>query len=201
MHGGSAPQVRAKANQRLIEMILPALAHLRKIIDSPSTSDTDKLRAIQMVLSRTGYNEKHSIDIGLRERSKFDDLTDSAFVIMRGRDAVTWDVDEPDALPSGGGGDEDAALDDLLAQRDRLKQRDASTRLDNRDHDVVPGVAVSPEEANLFGYEMTPEERYRASAAGTPSEHDPYPSEPRDPDEDPDAAYERRLRDRVEGDR
>lgn len=191
MHGGSAPQVRAKANQRLVEMILPALAHLRKIVDSPSTSDADKLKAIQMILNRTGYSERQQIDIGLREPSKFDELTDTAFVVLRGRQNIIDPADEAQALPSGGG-DEDQALNDILDKRDRDRQREASTRLDNRDHDVVRGVAVSPEEANLFGFERTDAERYRDS--GT-SEFDPDGTKPKG---DPWQAYERRLREDLE---
>jgi hypothetical protein len=182
-------------------MVVPAMKELHKIIRRDDVADADKLRAIQMVLNRTGYNERRQVDIGLREPTPFDNLTRSAFVILRGEENII-DPDDREALPPGyGGGDEDEALRDLLDQRDRARQREASTRIDNRGHDVVKGRAVSPEEANLFGFEMTDAERYRASAAGQRTEHDPYPSEPRNSDDDPDAAYERRLRDRIEGEK
>ncbi|UMG92839.1 hypothetical protein [Nocardioides sp. TF02-7] len=106
-HGGSAPQVRAKANQRLVEMVLPAMRELHRILDSKTATDGDKLRAIHMVLQRTGYNERHQIDIGLREPSPWDLLSNpgpgSAFQIARGRDNVIDPADEPAALGGGWG--------------------------------------------------------------------------------------------------
>ena len=53
-HGGAAPSVRDKARQRLEEAVLPALAQLRRLVDS-ADSDASKLRAIENVLDRTGY--------------------------------------------------------------------------------------------------------------------------------------------------
>jgi hypothetical protein len=142
MHGGAAPQVKAKANQRLIEMILPALTHLRRIIDSPNTSDADKLKAINMVLNRTGYGERHNIDLGLRTPTPFDELASTAFVILRGDENIidSPTPDEPEALPSADVSDDD--LEAFLADRERRRAREASTKLDNRDHDIVAGEVV-----------------------------------------------------------
>jgi hypothetical protein len=190
MHGGSAPQVKAKANQRLIEMVLPAMGELRRIIDSKTASDADKLKAVNMVLQRTGFNERHHIDIGLREPTPFDHLSQSAFVIMRGEDNVI-DADDRDALPGGGGEDDDEALADFLDARDRAIQREAPTRLDNRGHDVVAGDLVEPD-ADLFGYPPTWGQRYRKSGR---TEHDRDGTRP---EGEPWETYERRVAEGLE---
>lgn len=62
-HGGAAKQVRTKANERLLEMVMPALTKLRKIILSPKTSDADAIRAVREVLNRTGFTERFALTI------------------------------------------------------------------------------------------------------------------------------------------
>ncbi|WGY04007.1 hypothetical protein QI633_09600 [Nocardioides sp. QY071] len=198
MHGAGAPQVKAKANQRLIEMVLPAMRELRRILDSKTASDADKLKAVNMVLQRTGYNERHSIDIGLRERNPWDLLTggDSpAFSILRGRENVIDPADDTAALPGGGVGEaEDEALTAFLDRRERDREREASTRLDNSRHDVVPGDVVEEDrDAGLFGYPRS--RAARLAESGQPSEYDPEPH--RDPDRDPWSDYEDELRRRL----
>lgn len=138
-HGGSAPAVREAANRRLLEAVIPALKELRKIIDKPSASDADKLRAISMVLNRTGYSEKQSIDIGLRPASEWEKL-------LTGNEVFDFDRSELDGTdrPALGGGDglSDDALDAILDRRERERARDASTRLPQDGHDVVTGEVV-----------------------------------------------------------
>lgn len=184
-HGGSAPQVRAKANQRLIEMVLPAMRELNRILNSPHTNDADKLKAIQLVLNRTGYSERHVVDIGLREPSKWDLLTgdDSrAFVIDRSALAGS---DEPAALGGGGEWDDDT-LEAALARRDRDREQEATTRLDNSGHDVVPG-EYQREAADPF--DTAERERRDYDRNRTEMDGGRLAEEP---------AYEDRLRERVE---
>lgn len=50
-HGGAAPQVRAKAQERLEAMVEPALARLRSLIEH-ADSDSVRLRATEMALDR-----------------------------------------------------------------------------------------------------------------------------------------------------
>lgn len=192
MHGAGAPQVKAKANQRLIEMVLPAMRELRKIIDSKTAADSDKLKAINMVLQRTGFNERHSIDIGLREPTPFDNLDRTAFRILRGMDEVvdtpTLDDAEHDALSGGDGGGEDEALEAFLAERDRSRQRDAETRIDNAGHEVITGEVSQRDALDPF----FTEERRRAEWERTATEYDP-----RAPKDDPQRDYADRLRERV----
>ncbi|WP_430645430.1 hypothetical protein [Agromyces sp. GXS1127] len=62
-HGGSTPQVRKKARERLMEMVDPAVVQLNRIIEKADTSDADRLKAIAMVLDRTGYGAKATLEV------------------------------------------------------------------------------------------------------------------------------------------
>ena len=61
-HGGAAAHIQRKAQERLQSMINPALVELNKILVAPGTTDGDKLRAISMVLDRTGYGKGLTIE-------------------------------------------------------------------------------------------------------------------------------------------
>lgn len=61
-HGGAAAHIQRKATERLQSMINPALVELNKILVAPGTSDGDKLRAITMVLDRTGYGKGITVE-------------------------------------------------------------------------------------------------------------------------------------------
>lgn len=53
-HGGKAPQVRAAANRRLLELVDPALSEMSKILDDKSVPPAVKVTAIKDVLDRAG---------------------------------------------------------------------------------------------------------------------------------------------------
>lgn len=53
MHGGAAPQVKRKAQMKMMELREPALAQLVRIVNDRKASDADKLKAIKLVLDRT----------------------------------------------------------------------------------------------------------------------------------------------------
>ena len=196
-HGGSAPQVRAAANRRLIEMVIPAMKELHKIINREDVADADKLKAISMVLNRTGYSERQQIDIGLREETAYDRLSKGeGLIIQRGADLA----DELEGMaghpelptpnngqPFGGVGEDD--LEAFLDQRARARQREASTRLDNEGHEVVTGEVHQRSALDPF----FTEERERAEYERASSEFGPRP-----PKDDPQRAYEDRLRERIE---
>ena len=58
VHGGSAPQVKAKAHEvRLADLIGPALMLLRDLIRDEGEPAALRLRAAIAVLDRTGYAE------------------------------------------------------------------------------------------------------------------------------------------------
>lgn len=60
-HGGRTGHVKKKAKERLLEMVDPAITELLRIVTKPTTTDADRLRAIQLVLDRTGYHAKTEI--------------------------------------------------------------------------------------------------------------------------------------------
>ncbi|KAA1423192.1 hypothetical protein [Nocardioides antri] len=191
--------MKAKANQRLIEMIMPAMRELRRVLDSKTASDADKLKAVNMVLQRTGFNERHQIDIGLREPSPWERLTgadSTAFRIERGREAVIDPDDDPPALLGRGGNeDTDEALTALLDQRERERAREASTRISNEGHDVVRGDVIGDETQRRAVDPFRVEEKERAEFARRRTEFDPEPVRPEGPAWE---RYEERVREGVE---
>ncbi|MET4781861.1 hypothetical protein ABIB56_001861 [Glaciihabitans sp. UYNi722] len=54
-HGGSAGHVKKKARELMDRMVEPGLHQLREIMLKPGTSDSDRLRAVQMMLDRSGF--------------------------------------------------------------------------------------------------------------------------------------------------
>jgi phosphopentomutase len=52
-HGGSAPQVKRKAEERLAHLVDPSIAKLEKLIES--NSDNVALGAIRDILDRSGF--------------------------------------------------------------------------------------------------------------------------------------------------
>lgn len=200
-HGGSAPQVRAAANRRLIEMVLPAMKELHKIINRDDVADADKLKAISMVLNRTGYSERQQIDIGLREETAYDRLSKGEGLIiargtdlreelegMAGRPELPTNHDgQADDSDLGGVGEDD--LEAFLERRARAREREASTRLNNRGHEVVTGEVR--QRGSLDPFRM--EEREREAYDRASSEFGPRP-----PKDDPARAYEDRLREGIE---
>lgn len=62
-HGGSAPQVQKAAKLRLLDLALPAIAELGKILRSPNTSDADKLRAAVAILDRCGLGPGSKVEV------------------------------------------------------------------------------------------------------------------------------------------
>lgn len=54
MHGGAAPQTKRAAAMRLAELEAPAVAQLAKLL-LMSESDAVRLRAVTVVLDRTGH--------------------------------------------------------------------------------------------------------------------------------------------------
>ena len=60
-HGGAARQVQEAAKLRILGMVNPALAQLRKLIDK-ADSDHVKLSAIKDVLDRAGLDPRQKVD-------------------------------------------------------------------------------------------------------------------------------------------
>lgn len=62
VHGGSAPQVKRSAQERLAEMVDPLLTELFRIAQS-SDSDAVRLAAIKDALDRAGYKATERVDV------------------------------------------------------------------------------------------------------------------------------------------
>lgn len=83
MHGGGAPQVQASARRRLLEAVDPALSALIAVVDGPpgdwemveagwestgvwkfrGATHTERIRAAEAILDRTGYPRKTEVDL------------------------------------------------------------------------------------------------------------------------------------------
>lgn len=62
-HGGSAPQVKDAARRRLNALAEPAVVELEKILKHPGTTDKEKLRAVQLILDRTGHGPSSKFEL------------------------------------------------------------------------------------------------------------------------------------------
>ncbi len=61
VHGGAAPQVKAAARRRILELVDPALAQLATLLDSADESIRHK--AIKEILDRAGITEPKQIEV------------------------------------------------------------------------------------------------------------------------------------------
>ena len=61
VHGGSAPQVKQAAAERIRELVDPAIDQLARLLEA-ADSDAVKLSAIKDVLDRAGYSAKQRIE-------------------------------------------------------------------------------------------------------------------------------------------
>lgn len=67
VHGGAAPQVRAKAQQRLMEGVLPLLAKLYQLATDEKVPPAVRLAAIKDFLDRAGLNSKTTLEVEVHE--------------------------------------------------------------------------------------------------------------------------------------
>lgn len=81
MHGGEAPQVRAKANERIAAMVYPALKRVETLIGAEDDEEVNdpgleavRLRAAFGILDRAGYTatQKLAVSGDLTVRSPVD---------------------------------------------------------------------------------------------------------------------------------
>lgn len=61
-HGGSAPQVRNKAKQRLLEAADPAAAYLAALVANKKAPESDRRQAAVAILDRAGHSPKQTIE-------------------------------------------------------------------------------------------------------------------------------------------
>lgn len=60
-HGSAAPQVRRRAQLRLMELVDPALGRMARVL--LTGKDSDALKAAEMILNRTGFPAKVELDV------------------------------------------------------------------------------------------------------------------------------------------
>jgi len=123
-------------------MVLPALEQLNQIMQKPDTADRDRLNAIRAVLNRTGYNERHSVDIGLAPDNDWGRLEGTGVVQVS--DDFDWDDGSQEfagdsRLDPATPVDADDEGDDFA--RDFLRDREVHGTPGQR-HDVVQGEVV-----------------------------------------------------------
>jgi hypothetical protein len=121
MHGGAAPQVRRRAQQRILEASDKAAARLVELMQDAKVPYAVQLAAARDLLDRAQLAGKQEIEMGVKV-SVFDQNIQAAFVYDVDDDAVTELPDTTDDYPD----DEaaaDAASEERQAARDRRQRR------------------------------------------------------------------------------
>lgn len=96
-HGGASPQVRAKANERLLKGVPTMLTELRRIAVDESMPAPTRLAAVRDWLDRAGIGEnaKHEVTINL---PRFQENLEDLIVTFDEDDIVDADIVEDAAL-------------------------------------------------------------------------------------------------------
>lgn len=201
-HGGSTKQSRKAAQERMMELVWPAIARLDQLVRDPNTDPAIVVKVVAQILDRAhgaGLGRNANLSVGFAEETRWDRLIgpdSTAFQIQRGRDAVIDPEDDPPALPGRGGNeDTDEALTAFLDQRERERAREASTRISNDGHEVVRGDVIGADGQRASADPFRVEEKERAEFARRTSEFDP---ERVRSEERSWARYEERVREGVE---
>jgi hypothetical protein len=130
LHGGAAPQVRRRAEQRILEASDKAAYELVKMMQDPKTPAPVKLGAIRDLLDRASLTGKQELDIAVRV-SKFDQIErDIVMDIEPLGDGDEFIVDaevvEDDEAA-------EAAADEEMTERQRRRDREYSRKTGRRD--------------------------------------------------------------------
>lgn len=96
-HGGAAPQVRAKAQTRILMSADAAAAKLIEMIHSKKVDDRTKLLAVKDLLDRANLGGKQTIEVGVVQPRSFEDFVGDAVIDM---DVIYSDDDDRPALPA-----------------------------------------------------------------------------------------------------
>jgi hypothetical protein len=64
-HGGRAPLAMISAQDRIAEMVDPALSALRHLVDE-ADADSVRLSAIKDILDRAGYKPREKVDVNVQ---------------------------------------------------------------------------------------------------------------------------------------
>lgn len=92
-HGGNLDNVREAARKRLLSLVAPAISAVEDILSDKATSASDRLRASNMVLNRTGFSEKTEVTL---EAKPWEQLVKSAGILRELDDISDAEVVEDD---------------------------------------------------------------------------------------------------------
>jgi hypothetical protein len=76
-HGADQKSLQQLSKVRLFGLLPEALEQLQKIIRSPLTRDADRLKAIELVMNRTGFGPRAELTV---EAKPYEDVLDSILV-------------------------------------------------------------------------------------------------------------------------
>lgn len=105
-HGGSAPNVRKAAQERLLELVEPALVALGKVLRDKHADDSVKVRAAIAILDRTGHGPSASLTV---QDNRWDRMLEG----MAGELDLDRDLPSDDSPRSKGKG-KPAAVDNAI---------------------------------------------------------------------------------------
>ena len=94
-HGGAAPQVRRKANERLLQGVPKMLSELKRIAFNDSIPANVRLAAIRDWLDRAGIGESDKHELLLTTPAWLEILNDEDIVVDYGADVVDGEVVDP----------------------------------------------------------------------------------------------------------
>ncbi|PYY44013.1 hypothetical protein DEJ03_12665 [Curtobacterium sp. MCLR17_043] len=120
MHGGAAPQVRRRAQQRILEASDKAAARLVELMQDAKVPYAVQLAAARDLLDRAQLAGKQEIEMGVTV-SLLERNIEAAFVYDLDDDAVTELPDEPDGTPDYSA--EEAAADAAMEERQAARAR------------------------------------------------------------------------------
>jgi cell division protein FtsB len=155
-HGGSAPQVKEKARQRLLAMVLPSLKELEKVLAQTGVTDSNKMRAIESILDRNGLTGALNVQLDVMTQ----------FTQGMAEDVV-W-MDDDDAAEFQNAEHLHAENANLRAEVERLRDAAAAAGqarpaiTATRTGEPLEGVVVEPGEP---GYGPTDVDRNEVDAA------------------------------------
>lgn len=103
MHGGSAPQVRAAAQTRILMASDLAARKLIEMIESPKVADQVKLTAVRDLLDRANLSAKSTVEVTVEKGRSFDDVVEASLIAVGEPDeldaldaVIVEDDDEPE---------------------------------------------------------------------------------------------------------
>ena len=133
-HGGAAPQVRRRAQQRILEASDRAAARLEAIMDDTTAPTAVQLAAARDLLDRADVVGKQQLDVAVHV-SKWDVLLDELVIEVDVEEdddnfdanvvdaEIVYDADEEASADEA----HDAAMEARQAARDRAKRRTGSS--------------------------------------------------------------------------